>query len=602
MATISGALPFEVSPEPGESTFTAIVESPSDIWDAWLGAANGTGATPRLELATSPTFHYQHVTVSNEANKSCLVDVALTQLNLTFEEHLRFAFVRMYQSWTSSHNRVLSFDPASGTLCLEGVYHGAFPTASYNRYNLQNVRYDAWLTPNTFRFEPTNDSSAGTARVRLRAPQCAQDGCVLLIPQLQTIVTVASSQNVIVGPGVRIAHSASGLSNDCLGGCGQSASSLSSAAFEVWNSEVVTLESSTISGTGAYAAWVHEGCHNITVSNCTITDLGAGGVRIGEPRSGVAPNPASVASHVTVVDSLISDAGHTVEAGCGILLQQARDSALIHNTIENLFYTGISLGWDWEYGPTSNANLNVSFNIIRNIMRDRLSDGGCVYNLGDSPGTVIANNLCSDVLSRGYGGWGYYCDQASRGLLITNNIAQRTRGAGLHQHFGLDNVVVNNVFAHPLPVMPGLNADSSGIRSSQDSPTQPSSFAATRTIVLLDHASSIPLFNTQVNSFNNITLGNNIYWSTAVADPAQQLVFPPRQKPVNFTTWTIAEAHDKGSIIADPQFCTDPATGHPLRTIDAVLKAHNYTCFAPSSPAWKLGIKPIDMSSVGRRT
>jgi hypothetical protein len=119
-----------------------------------------------------------------------------------------------------------------------------------------------------------------------------------------------------------------------------------------------------------------------------------------------------------------------------VLSQEAFGSSIVHNHIHHLFYTGVSTGWTWGYAADSDAGQTVGWNHIHDIFQRELSDGGCVYNLGRSPGTRIINNVCHDVESYGYGGWGLYTDEGSSNVTLRDNIVYHTKDAGFHQHYG----------------------------------------------------------------------------------------------------------------------------------------------------------------------
>ena len=89
-----------------------------------------------------------------------------------------------------------------------------------------------------------------------------------------------------------------------------------------------------------------------------VSDVGAGAVRIGEASATHIhlDLSARVARSVTISDSVLHDGGNVYKAGCGVLLQAAADSTVTHNEISMFRYTGISAGWDWGYGPTSDGN------------------------------------------------------------------------------------------------------------------------------------------------------------------------------------------------------------------------------------------------------
>ena len=96
----------------------------------------------------------------------------------------------------------------------------------------------------------------------------------------------------------------------------------------------------------------------------------------------------------------------------------------------------------WGYMATSDAGNTVSYNLLHDVFQGELSDGGCVYNLGRSPGTVIDHNVCHSSSAYGYGGWGLYTDEGSSNVTVSNNVVFATKDASFHQHCAWRRVCV----------------------------------------------------------------------------------------------------------------------------------------------------------------
>lgn len=331
---------------------------------------------------------------------------------------------------------------------------------------------------------------------------------------------------------------------------------------------------------GSYGLDVAGGSYDCRVTHSEFSDLSAGGIKIfHDYRDGVAgwdknatyrQEPLSLpqCQRIIISDNHIHDGGHRDRQAVGVLVGRCSGIQVIHNHIHDLDYTGISVGWVWGYAPSDTFGNIIEYNHIHDIGRGTLSDMGGIYTLGVQTGTRIGHNLIHDIESRGYGGWGIYPDEGSSFMLIENNLIYRTKSASLHIHYGMGNIVCNNILA--LGRMESLALSRSDNHDA---------FNFYRNIVFCEHGT---LFGVTPDGTNNTeiraTFSNNLYWCNGT-------------KPVfsggrSFKQWQKA-GYDANSIIAPPGFRDIAADDFAL---------------ASNSPAiTQIGFIPFDLKNVGPR-
>lgn len=297
------------------------------------------------------------------------------------------------------------------------------------------------------------------------------------------------------------------------------------------------IEDCDISHVGQYGIDIAGGS-TMTIKGNVIHNMGAGGIKLG------------AGDHNLITRNHIYDLGHTYLSAVGIWIGNSGYNTVSYNHIHDLNYTGISVGWSWGYHDTLTKDNIIEHNHIHDLGKGLLSDMGGIYTLGVSPGTVLRYNLIHDVVSYSYGGWGIYFDEGSTGILAENNIVYRAKSTGFHQHYGKDNVVLNNIFA--------LGTEGQMQRSRPEEHLQ---FTFERNIVYYTQGELLR-GNWGGTSFH---VDNNLYWNTS--------------GPVQFPDDWKTRGMDVHSIVADPLF-VDPEKG------DFRLR--------PDSPALKLGFKPIE--------
>ena len=132
----------------------------------------------------------------------------------------------------------------------------------------------------------------------------------------------------------------------------------------------------------------------------------------------------------------------TVGIGCGFV----SNTTIQHNEIENVSYSGISLGWGWTPRENMMKNNKIYANKIHHYGMHNYDCSG-IYTLSNQPNTFIENNYIDSIYKAPYvhlpSHWFYlYTDEGSSGISVKNNWTPTTKY--LQNSNGENNVWENN--------------------------------------------------------------------------------------------------------------------------------------------------------------
>jgi hypothetical protein len=209
----------------------------------------------------------------------------------------------------------------------------------------------------------------------------------------------------------------------------------------------------------AHASGVGLGANGVNVTGCVFSQIAGGGIVVGGIQAWAhhpcgdkvcaSSDPGSnlINQNITIKDNLVHDVGIDYRDFTGIMFTYTTSAVVSHNEVYNVPYTGIATGLGWgtndaggnnDYktralgdlylyqplyaNPTTAKNNTVSANYVHQAML-QMNDGGCHYNLGFQPGTVVTQNYCEGKGS-GLSGtfWGEYNDEGSAYITETKNV------------------------------------------------------------------------------------------------------------------------------------------------------------------------------------
>ena len=478
------------------------------------------------------------------------------------------ALITVTHAWAVGQCRIKALDDATQSVLIKG--RAAYPFVEFEpdqRYWMENflAALDApgeWFL----------DRAKGEV---LYLPQEGEDmtKAEVTMPVADKLLTIKGAKNVqmkgIAFQYGRYVYPADGMHDI-------QAATKCDGAVEIENSSGIRLERCEVAHVGRYAIYFKNGCADSQLVHCHLHDLGAGGVRIGETDR---PKDDRVNHHIVVDDCIIQHGGRLHPSACGVVMTHTQHCSVIHCDIGDLYYTGVSAGWNWGYGDTSSRETLLENNHIHHLGWGYLSDMGGYYGLGTSPGTVLRGNHVHHIVSHRYGGWGLYNDEGSADTLMENNLVHDTWNAGFHQHYGYFNIVRNNIFAFGHTAQVQASRNESRLR-----------FKYERNIVVWEP--EVPLldggdWNWKLNDppargepKDTAIFRNNLYWPTDGKVPALLT-----KSHYTWEEWRKL-GRDSGTIFADPMF-------ENIAQRDFRLK--------PGSPAEKIGFKPWDLTLAGVR-
>jgi len=479
--------------------------------------------------------------------------------------HLPDARLVMLMKWTDLHLPILSVDATAHLATLPGEPRPHWMDEPDARYWVENVP-DALDAPGEWYLD------RATGVLRFLAPTGVNPNeAVVVAPRLREIVSVegdAGGGRAVTGVKfLGLAFTDTDFEMPAKGMISPQSAVPMRGSFRVTHATGGVLEECTLQNLGGYALDLGRGAQHWQIRGNTLRSIAAGGVRIGEPGDRETPPFDACHSH-QVTDNEIVQLGRIFAPGCGVIIFQSGTNRIAHNHIADLFYTGVSVGWNWGYQDTPCRANVIEFNLVERAGQGKLSDMGGFYTLGPQPGTVIRNNIFRDVQSYRYGGWALYTDEGSTGIVVENNVAYRCKDAGFHQHYGRDNVIRNNLLA--------WNQNHSVMRTRVEDHR---SFWFTNNVIIA--SSGTLLGSSWAGTTNQFWSDRNVWFDTRLGEDVTKYEFAG--KPWN--DWQ-ARGQDQHSVIADP-LLVDP------QRPELGLK--------PESPAFRLGYRQIEVSTVGPR-
>lgn len=153
-----------------------------------------------------------------------------------------------------------------------------------------------------------------------------------------------------------------------------------------------------------------------------------------------------VTENISITNNLITDATNEDWSCVGIGAGYVRNTVIAHNEIENVSYSGISMGWGWSPLPNVLKNNQIIANKIHHFGKHNYDCAG-IYTLSAQPGTLILDNYIDSIFKAPYAHlpthWFYlYTDEGSSGMNVKNNWAPSKKF--LQNNNGPGNLWENN--------------------------------------------------------------------------------------------------------------------------------------------------------------
>ncbi|GGE02521.1 S-layer homology domain-containing protein [Paenibacillus nasutitermitis] len=197
---------------------------------------------------------------------------------------------------------------------------------------------------------------------------------------------------------------------------------------------------------GAAALNIDKGSQNNLIEGNIFRDISGNGLMIGgvEDEDHHPSDVRRVVKNNDIINNVVTDIGTEFHGAVGIWAGYVENTTIANNTLFDLPYSGISIGWGWGSvdrdlnNPSTSKDNKVLNNHVHHFMQE-MNDGGGIYSLGAQRDMLIKGNVVHHQRND-FGA--YYLDDGSRYVTMEDNIAFSNKRNLLAK--GSDHTIKNN--------------------------------------------------------------------------------------------------------------------------------------------------------------
>jgi len=368
----------------------------------WLSTFNG-GFSPKPNVRQLQTMKYKPE-------------------DLELIEDLDNSEVTLYHSWDETLVRVASNDKVNHELTF--TQEPAYPAGAFkiNRYVVWNTK-EGITKPGQWYL----DRKAGKVYYLPRENETLETS-TFVVPTLDKLIQINHASNIEIS-NIEFRSNNSPL---IVGGFG---AKWFDGAINFENSKNLIFNNLSFCNLTTHALKGVK-CHNVTISNCNIHDIGGIGIRFIGSDSKITNNlihdvglvyPSTIALYVNVTDPNAKAEWQMGKEEGNILID--------HNEIYNAPYVGICSG---------GHDTHITNNRVSKVVQV-LTDGGGIY-VTFCKNLVLKGNFVSDIVNQeGAGTSAYYLDEFTNNATVEGNLSINVHRP-VHSHFCDNNTFRNNIF------------------------------------------------------------------------------------------------------------------------------------------------------------
>jgi hypothetical protein len=237
------------------------------------------------------------------------------------------------------------------------------------------------------------------------------------------------------------------------------------AAIEIAAAERITFDQDVFADLGQYAVGIGNdadanltrvglGASDVRITRCVFTDLAGGAIEAGGVRSDAhhPTDPRMINQQIVISNNRIQSVSKNYQDNTAIVSTYVTEALIVHNDISDVPYDAIDIGFGWGYEDAGgNANYRDNLHgydfwerpvyqtpttyrdtvVANNRIHDAkklFHDGGAIYNLSASPGTLITENYIFGNHQR----IALYLDEGSRYITVRRNVVDDPGGEWLN--------------------------------------------------------------------------------------------------------------------------------------------------------------------------